>query len=152
MTHFEYWLNEVADMPVYKDGKWYDLETGIEYKPERKNMSANAINARKEAKEFGGNALKGTKKQTEWAEKIRAEKIRKMNADDAKMVVDPNGLLTHSKFWIEQREKSATEIADFVRQQKGLLKKAMEQKGKGDADGYEITAKLYNMLTAEWGF
>ncbi|MBK7543185.1 MAG: hypothetical protein IPI57_15825 [Candidatus Competibacteraceae bacterium] len=55
--------------------------------------------ARSIAKAFGGKALKGTAKQKEWAEKIRASKIDGMSAEDAELclrserAIDPRAFL-----------------------------------------------------------
>lgn len=74
-----------------------------------------------EAKLFGGRALKGSARQCAWAEELRAEKLKAMTAQQAEAVVDPNGLLTHAKFWVKHRNKSAQSIGEFALQQKRLL-------------------------------
>lgn len=163
MSNFNYWINEVADMPERDEGGWYDLETGLRFDPSfdyranqpraaRKPLSTRAQDARAIAKAFGGKALKGTAKQKEWAEKIRAEKLAQMDLDQAEMACDPNGLLTHSKFWIENRARSGREIGEFVQQQKALLKQARTLKAAGKAAEYAAAAAEYNNLTSQWGF
>ncbi|NCC41549.1 MAG: hypothetical protein EOM21_19445 [Gammaproteobacteria bacterium] len=152
-----------ADMPELRNGAWVDLETGIEYdasfdyaanapRAPRRTPSQKATDARAVAKMFGGRALKGTAAQKEWAEKIRAEKLAGMSEDQAEMACDPNGLLTHSKFWIEQRARSGAEIGSFVQEQKALLKQAKTLKAAGKADEYTAVAAQYNALTAQWGW
>lgn len=108
--------------------------------------------ARSIAKAFGGKALKGTAKQKEWAEKIRASKIDGMSAEDAELVCDPSGLLTHAHFWIEHRDKDRRVIAEFERNRRKLLQEAQALKAAGDVDGYAKAAALYNALTEKWGF
>lgn len=99
---------------------------------------------------FGGSALKGTAAQKKWAETIREQKLTEMSMDDAIIVCDPQGLLTHSKFWIENRDKTGRQIAEFVASQKAMLAefKALE---KGTPEAFAMAAK-YNALTAQWGF
>lgn len=158
-NNFQAWLDQ-ADMPAQQNGRWVDLEDGSLYNPahdyrsrgERVALSAKALDARSIAKAFGGLALKGTPKQKEWAEKIRAEKLQGMSQDQAEMACDPNGLLTNAKFWIEQRSAAAAEIGGFVMQQKALLKRARTLKEAGDATAYAAVAAEYNALTAKWGF
>ena len=104
------------------------------------------------ARLFGGRALKGTSRQKEWAEKIRAEKLAQMTADQAEMACDPNGLLTHSKFWIENRTRSGSEIGAFVEEQKALLKQAKSLRAAGKSDEYAAAAARYNALTQSWGW
>lgn len=156
MSDFLSWYNE-ADMPSKQaDGTWIDLETGIAFnqtekeKKERQSISAKAQDARNIAKAFGGKALAGTTKQKEWAEKIRAEKLSQMDFDIAILVCDKNGLLNHSKFWIENRTKSANEIGAFIIEQKALLA-TFRKLEKGTEEALAIAEK-YNTLTASWGF
>ena len=58
---------------------------------------------------FGMKALKGTQKQREWAEKIRASKLAQMSFEQIALVSEkPNAI--YAKFWIENRTKGAAEI------------------------------------------
>lgn len=159
-TNFESWL-ALADIPVKQDGQWVDLETGIPYNPAadytggckaRFSLGEKAQAGRDLAKSFGGKALKGTAKQKEWAEKLRAEKIAQMDNDQAVMACDPKGLLTNSKFWIENRVASGKAIGEFVQMQKALLKQANTLREMKKTDEYRAVAEQYNALTAKWGF
>lgn len=162
MNNFKFWIENVADMPVVKNGKWFDQETGIFYDPSHdyvgkkprviKSLSSKAIDARAVAKAFGGKALTGTAKQKEWGEKIRAEKIRGMDVDQAEMACDPEGLLTKAEFWIENRSRTSNEIGEFVMQQKALLKQARSLHAEKRVAEYQAIAAQYNALTAKWGF
>lgn len=163
MTNFEFWINEVADIPKQADdGQWYDAETGFPFDPsygyqsgqarQRFAPSEKAKKGRELAKAFGGRALKGTAKQKEWAEKIRAEKLQQMDMDQAELACDPSGLLVNSKFWIENRGKKGRDIGEFVQQQKALLKQYRTARAAGDADQVKELAEQYNLLTARWGF
>lgn len=163
MGNFSYWLEHIADMPEKKDGQWVDLETGLPYnhnvdyatgekRSSRRPLSDKAQDARAVAKQYGGRALKGTAKQKEWAEKIRAEKVTQMTDDQAEMACDPKGLLTNSKFWIEQRERSGAEIGAFVQEQQALLKQARSLREAGKGDEYAAVAAKYNALTTAWGW
>ncbi|WP_129352082.1 hypothetical protein [Solidesulfovibrio carbinolicus] len=162
MDNFTYWLENVADIPEEdENGNWRDLETGFQYDPkinyeacekgtQRKTLSEKAMSGRETAKAFGGKALKGSFKQKEWAEKIRAGKLSSMTDEQAKLACDPNGLLTHSKFWIENRFKSGTEIAEFVTEQKGMLKQYRAYPQTGHEEEKKILAAKYNALTEKW--
>lgn len=164
MSNFNYWYDNVADMPTKaEDGQWYDAETGFPYNPnhnyktgkaatKRKPLSDKAQDARDLAKFYGGRALKGTARQKEWAEKIRAEKLQQMEPGLAELAVDPNGLLTHSKFWIEHRSFPGGAISEFVQQQKSLLKQYNAARGEMDHDKVKALAEQYNELTSRWGF
>ena len=118
----------------------------------RTQLNDKALDARSVAKLFGGKALTGTKKQKEWAEKIRAEKLRGMTDKQAILASAPDGLLTSSKFWIENRSASAADIGNFVEQQKALLNKYKDAKANGDHESVSEIAPQYNALTAKWGF
>lgn len=115
-------------------------------------LSQKAREFRDDAKFFGGKALLGSRKQKEWAEKIRAEKLRGMSEEQAIFACDPDGLGKHSKFWIENRERSGNEIGGFFEKQKALLAKAMELREELKQEEYALVAAEYNALSAEWGF
>jgi hypothetical protein len=141
-----YLMNEEQLLEARKG--FYEMTHRASAKPARpatKPLSEKASTARATAKAFGGKALKGTAKQKEWAEKIRAEKLSGMTEEQAKMVSDPMGILGHSKFWIENRNATPSSIAEFVAEQKSLLAKYNET---GDI----YTAEKYNRLTKKWGF
>lgn len=155
-SNFKTWHDQ-ADIPVQTENGWIDAETGIAYDPNfeykiprtRTNINDKAQAARDIAKKFGGKALIGTTKQKEWAEKIRVEKLQAMEDEDRFLACDPNGLLTHSKFWIEHKDKSGKEIGEFVRLQKSLLEQARAMQYV-DKDKYVQIANEYNALTAIW--
>lgn len=160
MNNFQFWVENVADMPERDNSGWYDAETGLRYDPSvkynpaaaRNTLSEKAQAARGTAKFFGGKALKGTAKQKEWAEKIRAEKLASMTEDQAEMVCDPHGILTNSKFWIEKRAVSGKEIGLFIEEQKALLKLYRVATAKEDHEAVKALAEKYNALTEKWGF
>ncbi len=158
MSHFQSWYDQ-ADMPTQgEDGKWYDLEDGIAYdhkfiygnRSDRKQLSDKALKNRQKAKFFGGKALRGTAKQKEWAEKIRAEKIQSMNAEASELICDLHGLCTHSKFWIKNRKKSAAEFESYIFTQKSLLANYKKAHENNNASEVSRIAESYNKLTAEW--
>jgi hypothetical protein len=153
-TAFEKWYED-ADMPEKdKNGNWYDLETGLYYKEAnyKSKVSDAAITNREAVKVHGAVALKGTVKQKNWAEKIRSEKIAYLSSEDASLLCDKNGLLTHSKFWIENRDRSSNEIVVFIKEQKSLLQIAKKLEAEKNHEEYEKIAAQYNDLTAKWGF
>lgn len=159
--NFKQWYDE-ADMPEKKiDGQWVDLETGIPYKqtsnaPKRKQLSNAATDARAFAKSYGGKALAGTAKQKEWAETLRAEILKSMSDEACELICDPNGLCTHSKFWIENRAKKPAEFELFIITQKSLLRRYKHLKmlpmvsNDEKAEAAQISVK-YNSLIKEWG-
>lgn len=156
---FRDWYEE-ADMPEKIDGVWVDVETGVPYQPAspKSSMSQQAQTARATAKQLGGKALKGTAKQKEWAEKIRAEKLAAMTEEAAELICDPNGLCTHSKFWIENRSKTAGQFENFIINQKKWLNRHKWLRAKNTLQGLdederaelEDIADKYNNLTKEW--
>ena len=160
---FDQWL-EIADMPERINGEWVDLETGFTYndfknsKPARSKVNDKAIDARAVAKFFGGKALTGTVKQKSWAEEIRAKVLNVVDADAAILLCNPTSLCKTSKFWIENRAKSAADFAIFIATQQSLLaehgvvsKKATKGDDVAIARMREI-AEEYNELTEAWGF
>lgn len=108
---FQDWYDD-ADMPEKdSNGNWYDLETGLYYeKPKliqkKKTTQTSEIQKyRNFAKENGGQNLKGTTKQKDWAEKIRYDVINnnlKYNKEYIKTLLKEDEF-QHSKFWIENR-------------------------------------------------
>lgn len=124
---FKNWY-ENADMPEIVDGRWVDLETGIGYldfiatQPARK-LSQKALNAREVAKQFGGKALTGTPKQKEWAEKIRALVLNSVTQEQAEILCFCTKFNT-AKFWIENRDTKAKDLAAKAEQFAALIKKA----------------------------
>lgn len=153
MATFANWYDE-ADMPTQAaDGQWYDAETGLQYscqKP-RKAMTAKAIEARATAKFFGGKALTGSTAQKEWAEKIRSAALDKMTDGDAAVVCCKEGLLNTAKIWIENRDKTAEQFADFAVRQKALLAAYKAAAAKQDTDSLKAISEEYNALTASFG-
>ena len=112
-------------------------------------LNTKAKDGRKAAKAIGGAALKGSAKQKNWAEQIRATKLAAMSTAEASAAVKPTGLLNHSKFWIENREVDGKEIGAFILEQQQLLARfndATEQTKR------ETLATEYNELTEKWGF
>lgn len=119
-SNFEAWYCD-ADIPAKdENGKWVDYETGIHYDPTqryslpvtRKRVSKKAQANRDIAKFYGGKALRGTAKQKEWAEKIRADFLASDALTDGEReeLVTCGGVTGHSKFWIENRELPASEM------------------------------------------
>lgn len=120
LDNFDAWYKE-ADMPMQDaNGKWYDAETGIAYndaynyvpkKPARP-VSAKTLQARADAKLFGGSALKGTRKQVAWAEKIRSEKIQHMDAPEA---IINTKRAQYASFWIDNRDMKSDAIEAMLK-------------------------------------
>lgn len=151
-------------MPMFDDTKrtWFDAETGLPYDPKFSyrseptksapyKHSEKTLKSRNIAKFFGGKALKGTARQVKWAEDIRAEKIQAMTEPQAVICCDPNGLMRHSKFWIDNRDKSSTDIGLFAEQYKNLLGKYQTAKSDMDKEAVSAIASEYNTLTEKWG-
>ncbi|NNC24245.1 hypothetical protein HKX42_00085 [Salinisphaera sp. USBA-960] len=162
--NFEAWIND-ADMPEKQNGVWRDLETGFAYDPKidyvngghrslasKGTVSQKAEESRAAAKMFGGIALTGSKKQKDWGEDIRADKIKSMDIDQAEMACDRDGLGRTAKFWIENRKRSGREFGEFFQAQKALLKQHKTARANGDETATAEIASKYNALTTEWGF
>lgn len=157
---FEYWYNEIADIPAKdENGNWVDYETGFSYqhwlksesKPAttRTKLSDKALKARSLAKQFGGKALTGSKKQKEWAEKIRESVISKLSEESAILLCSPKSLFKTAKSWIENRDKSPKEFEVFILKQQQLLAEYNSLEVGSDATRI---ASEYNELTATFGF
>ncbi|MGY4677811.1 hypothetical protein ACWIT3_08825 [Pasteurella sp. P03HT] len=167
---FKEWLEE-ADIPVRsKEGKWYDAETGLPYEPsfevkkvERKSVSTDAKGFRAYAKQFGGEALTGSQKQKEWAEKIRYEILVKCD-DEKAFAICALALTKKSTFWINFRNENAEQIFNRVCEIRKVIKevnvarRAYEAtadsrgymlKGTPECESYEVALKEYRELTGE---
>ena len=153
-SNFKKWYDN-ADMPMRdENGNWYDAEDGLPYNnstpaPARRTISATAQSARKTAKDFGGKALTGSKKQKEWAEKIRAKNLQSMTTEQAAQVCS-SSLTASAHFWIENRAKSASEIAQFIERARAL--RAQFEQAERGSDAARSIAAEYNALTAQFGF
>lgn len=120
-TNWQAWKDQ-ADIPENINGRWTDLETGIEYDPsydytkdqERPStkwtsLTPKALKARETAKVLGGKALTGTTRQKEWAEKLRTEIIKKAEPSDAEFLIS-HPVAASAKFWIENRDLSPKKL------------------------------------------
>ncbi|WP_330983597.1 MULTISPECIES: hypothetical protein [Enterobacterales] len=161
-SNFEFWHNNVADIPQRDENGWYDLETGLRYDPShayhqkkkvtRKKISPQTAVARSTAKSAGGKALTGTAKQVKWAEVIRAEKIKCMSEEAAALCCSPDGLLSSAKPWIENRDRSPQDFAQFAVAVKTMREEYEVASAKGDVEAVKKIATEHNALTASWGF
>jgi hypothetical protein len=123
MINFNYWHNEIADMPAQENGEWVDLETGHTYKDwlastqksskPKVKLDQKTIEARQFAKKSGGKALTGTAKQKKWAEQIRATILNQVDQECAKVLCSSD-YFKHSKFWIENRHRTADDFSRFI--------------------------------------
>lgn len=102
------------------------------------------------ARTFGASPLNGTIGQRNWAECIRATKLRYMNDDQAKLACDPHGLLRHSKFWIAHRKTTPKDIGYFVTRQKSMLAEHRQAIQQGELVYAQKIADEYDALTTEW--
>lgn len=110
MTFNEWYEN--ADIPVKRDGKWIDLETGIPFtssKPRAERSKPSDI-----AKSFGGKALKGTAKQKAWGEDIRANKLAEMSEAAALFICSKVEPAKSATFWIDCRDIDGAGFEKFV--------------------------------------
>lgn len=156
---FSHWYNNVADMPQKgDDGEWFDAETGFSYasyvaqnSKKIKSTDSKTLENRSIAKKFGGKALMGSAAQKKWAEKLRADVLTKLSSDESELVLTCT-LLNSAKFWIENRQKTARDILDFVITQKSLKARYDEAKSNGDDVNVSNFANDYNKLTEKWGF
>lgn len=159
---FKEWFDN-ADYPQRdENGEWFDLEDGIPYrlskyaaeekkKEARKQLSSKALEGRAVAKLFGGYALKGSAKQKEWAEKIRADKLKEMNSFEiAEYFCDKdNTPFQSAAFWIENRNKSALEFEDFIDEIVRLNIKVREAQKTIKQEKRKMGKKRYNRETKE---
>lgn len=114
---FSEWFED-AEIPVKrKDGEWEDRGCGGIYiaktKANRKPLSDKIKEARAVAKDFGGKALKGSKKQKDWAEGIRANILKNIDKNLAETLAS-NALFQHSSVFINIRNKSHSNIEQML--------------------------------------
>ncbi|MFA7175043.1 MAG: hypothetical protein WC340_16845 [Kiritimatiellia bacterium] len=108
-----------------------------------KAVSKEAMRARNIAKFFGGKALKGSKKQKEWGEKIRAEKLAEMDEALAEVVVTDTVAET-AKFWIENREKDPEQFREKFSRHAELREAMYMAKVQGNVDEfYALRSELF---------
>jgi mannitol-specific phosphotransferase system IIBC component len=77
--------------------------------------------------------------------------LTKLSSDESELVLTCT-LLNSAKFWIENRQKTARDILDFVITQKSLKARYDEAKSNGDDVNVSNFANDYNKLTEKWGF
>ena len=158
MTSLKHWLEEIADIPIKDgDGTWYDAETGFTYddyvkecknkRTPREEVSDQTKEYREIAKKFGGKSLRGTKRQKEWAEKIRAEKIQQVDEKAAKILAMSNvSYLNSAKFWIEARDLTGHFIAESFEKAFKIVKQANRAHGDERARLVEERNKILKNL------
>tara|TARA_Y100000588_G_scaffold394265_1_gene513828 strand:+ start:7296 stop:7808 length:513 start_codon:yes stop_codon:yes gene_type:complete len=120
-SHFLSWYEE-ADIPgINSDGKWEDFETGFLYCPPsqtdrkpRAPVSDKIKEARATAKDFGGKALKGSAKQKNWGESIRAELLKKVNLELARVLAS-HDIFENASAFIAIRTKSVAEVESMLK-------------------------------------
>jgi hypothetical protein len=146
-SSFSQWQEE-ADIPTQNEnGDWYDAETGIlfkdwvasETKTIRKKVSLPTVDYRKTIKEIGGNALIGTMKQKEWAEKIRVDKVMQLSEEQRHILVAEYKVFDKASFWIGNRNKNANEIYAYATSYKDAVN-ALNQLSKAIVKMEELKA------------
>ena len=101
------------------------------------------------AKNHGGKALTGSYKQKKWGETIRAEKLQQLTSAQAE-VVCASSFTASAHFWIENRDKAASEIFGFIEEARAIRAR-FEQVERG-TDEARALAEQYNNLTFKFGF
>lgn len=159
MTSFYDYCDDVLNLSAglmtraERDEAWESyLAVRKEAKKTRRSLNKKSLEARNVAKMFGGKVLTGSRKQKEWGEKIRAQKIEGMDADDAQAACDPNGMGRSAHFWIANRDREPAEIADFFKMQTELLRRYHQAREANDVSKVASIAEQYNELTTLWGF
>lgn len=147
---FKQWYDN-ADMPELVDGEWVDLETGLPFNPSPTRdthltvpLSPEAKSARNDVKADGAKALKGTPKQVNWAETIRAKVFKTANERQRKLLGFMS-MFGHAKFWIENRfdsniPRKAEEAQRLVKQINAYTREAES----------EVTTDSKGVIT-NWG-
>lgn len=148
LTDLNNWKEHIADMPQKDEaGKWYDAETGIYYTnnsehEQKRKVDKKSLEARNKAKLLGGKALKGTFKQKQWAEKIRAEILSKVNSDAAKSLVE-NKIFSCASFWIDNRSQAVDYFNTIEKEYFALTKIANELLNKAESSIVEEFSEIY---------
>lgn len=159
MTNFEFWANQIADMPQRDALGWCDLETGLRYNPsvnysgkaQRVTASIRTLDARGVAKQFGGKALTGSTKQKEWAEKLRAIVLLAVSSDQAELICTCASVTGASKFWIDTRNVSPTKISALLENIIAAVKIANTMQRAGEIVDPAFIAKIKRAQAGEMG-
>lgn len=144
MDNFNYWKNEIADMPEQRNGVWIDLETGLEFDGSahyktggtisRWGPSDNVKGYRKVAKFYGAKALTGTAKQKEWGEKLRYEVLTSdLLSDEQKSeLLSLEGVTKTAAFWINNRSlKTDSLTKEFLLGEDSKIRKIIDENMDG---------------------
>lgn len=118
----------------------------------RRPLSEKTLQARAQAKFLGGLALQGSRKQKSWGEEIRAKKLATATPEQAELLVNSLSLARWAHFWIENRDKTPAQLAEFVRRTGELNAQADALQDADDLERYREVCAEYNALTAKWGF
>lgn len=118
----------------------------------RRTLSDKTLQARAQAKFLGGMALQGSRKQKTWGEEIRAKKLATATPEQAELLVNPLSLARWAHFWIENRDKTTAQLAEFIRRTGELNAQADALQDAGEVDRYREICAEYNALTTKWGF
>ncbi len=149
MNNFEFWLNNVADIPAKTENGWVDHETGLgydasvnyekdhnyesSYNPSKvANYKEKIAERRQLAKFFGGKAIKnGSQKQKLWAEDIRKGVIENIeNKTLVEYIVQCDDLLD-ARFWIDNR--NTVDARYFESRYEQIAEDSKQTKTKHDA-------------------
>lgn len=163
---FEDWASDMYDQHVslmspedkakamkeYEAAKKKAKEESKGEKSAKATLSETAAAAKLNAVSKGGVALKGTPKQREWAEKIRQQRLSALTPDQAAIAVNPDGLFTNAKWWIETRDMDVQKLGAFFLAQKKLLALCQHLHSENKKDEYAKAAEIYNGLTGQFGF
>ncbi len=118
--------------------------------PASAKKKSEATTARNLIKPFGYCALKrGTPKQKAWAEKIRSEIVKNLT-DDVRSAFTDDPFNT-SKFWIDNREKTAEIFAEFARRDIELGEEVWTAHNAEEYDKSSRLRKERDELQAKFG-
>ncbi|MFG6565865.1 hypothetical protein ACGYLI_16735 [Sulfitobacter sp. 1A13421] len=112
-------------------------------------VKQEAKDARAKLRPFGFKALTGSKKQKDWAEKIRLEIMTPLPSETKMFFAAMEVLPIHrASFWIENRHKSSTNFAEFER---GLINLCADLNRKVEEGMLQSEANsIYNNFVSEF--
>lgn len=86
-----------------------------QYSEKQQAYAEQSKQSRQATKAQGLKALTGTAKQKQWAETIRAEKLKGLPAQDIEAIAAGRAHFHSAKYWIENKHLSGAEIATLAR-------------------------------------
>lgn len=125
------------------------VQTSTPHKQPSAAKKAAATTARKSIKQLGYRAMSGTPKQKSWAEQIRKSIVDNLPEDIQAAFVDAP--FKTAKFWIDNKDKSASDFADFAREDNRLHDEIWALHAEGKLNEVRELRETRQALQYSWG-